>query len=300
MGDITSLRCVSVISSISTAYGGPAIGSVMLNSALNQMGVAATLLTAGYPVGSTLDSAEIAWINTITTKKVRYLSPSRSHFMQSSWEMLAELRELAGHVDWIHIHCRYRMPELYAYTVATKAGVPYGLQPHGVLEPYQRRTSRWKKSAYDTIIGRKVIENASYVLFGSQEEADNASDLVRPEQALVAPLGAHLDPPLRPATMDEVEQGNRMGNVLFLGRLARKKRADTLVDAWAGITADDAQLIIAGPDGDFRGAEPSSRWAGSTAVRRRGFISSAGSSSSPRRTRTSASPSPRRCSLDAT
>ena len=59
---------------------------------------------------------------------------------------------LSRHVrdaDFIMLHSLHSFPVLAGYLLARLHHKPYGLWPHGVLAPFQRRVSAGKKKIYD-------------------------------------------------------------------------------------------------------------------------------------------------------
>nr|WP_161572343.1 glycosyltransferase [Rhodococcus ruber] len=234
---------LQVIPTISEDWGGPAVGSMHLRSALERLGVNAKLLAARYPVGATVPKS---------STQVEVYPSSRPHVLENSWKLGLRILAVARTTDWIHIHGQYRLPTVYAYIAARLTATPYGLQPHGSMEPYQRAQSKVSKYVFDILVGKRIIRDASYVMFASESERDNASDLVRDDQAFVNPLGAALSSTTAVAGLDRFYDGvPRNQSVLFLGRLAAKKRPDLLVRAWQQAFTEQARLCIAGPDSDF-------------------------------------------------
>lgn len=246
------IRVTQVNAVIAEIYGGPSIGSVALNAKLRELGVDATLYSTALngARGTQLDAAERARFVAIGAQ-TELFEPAWPSVLQNGRGFFRTiLREAAG-TDLIHIHGQYQLPHIYAYLAAKRAGVPYGVQVHGGLEPYQRAKSRWKKRIYNRLVGNRILRDAAYVHFSSPSEAQRARDVVRPDQELVVPLGASL-PAERPVhSLTGVVGGNRGSIVLFLGRLTRKKRPDLLLDAWARADRPEgALLIVAGPDED--------------------------------------------------
>ena len=238
---------------VARGFGGPSTGSVELNRALNRLGHSATLLTSSLSEDhGRLAPAELAELSGPEID-VAVHSPSFPRSMQNSWGLVGHLARLSREADLLHLHGQYMLPHVAAYLIAKIRRIPYGIQPHGSLEPYQRAQSRLKKSLYWRAIGRRIISDACYVQFASGEESARASDVVRPDQARIAPLGATLPPEQEHKDISAWLGGTTRENVfVFLGRLAHKKRPDALIRAWsrAGLS-ENARLIIAGPDGDI-------------------------------------------------
>lgn len=249
------IRIIQVISAVGLAFGGPAVGSVALNRELNKLGAEALLVstTLRDEAGATLSRSESRRVAGAGTR-LALTPPTRPYSLQLSLRMVAVLARHSKSVDLIHIHGVYVLSAAFAYVIARARGIPYGIQPHGSLEPYQRNTSRIKKKVFDAIFGRRMILNASYVLFASASEAERASDVVGPDQSVIRPLGSSLAEPVRPigrGTDAWLTSVGRESRFLFLGRLATKKRPDALIRAWAKARITGGQLVIAGSDGDI-------------------------------------------------
>ncbi|GAB2707489.1 glycosyltransferase involved in cell wall biosynthesis [Microbacterium marinum] len=256
------MKIVQVISVIATKYGGPSTGSVELNKQLNARGVDALLLTSRLNgSGPQLSDDEIEQLVHGGAQIAAYKA-SAPRRLQNSWGLLRAIVCEVRSADLVHMHGQYLIPHAAAYIAARRWGVPYGIQPHGGLEPYQRAQSRVQKVIYGWLIGSRMLRNASYVQFASESEAQHAADVVRTEQARVAPLGATLaqERPMR-SVEEWLERTPRESVYLFLGRLARKKRPEVLLDAWAtsGIGRTGSRLIIAGPDDELTVAELSEK-----------------------------------------
>lgn len=251
--EMNSVNIVQVNAVVAEYYGGPSVGSVALNAELRRLGAFATLYSTGLngSAGTVIDQDELQRLTSSGASLVIH-RPAWPWFMQNGRGMLTSIFKAARTSDLIHIHGQYHLPHIYAYLAARWFGVPYGIQPHGALEPYQRAKSKYRKKLYNFIIGGRILRQASYVHFASLSEAERAEDVVRVNQRIVIPLGASLPPeqPIRALT-SELERRRRGEVVLFLGRLTKKKRPDLLLSAWAGAKRPaGALLIVAGPDAD--------------------------------------------------
>jgi glycosyltransferase involved in cell wall biosynthesis len=148
-----------------------------------------------------------------------------------------------------------------------KAGIPYFVFPHGMLDPYFSRASRVKhvkKLAYWPL-ERSVLERARSVLFTSTEECERAHEGFRfKSEDEIVPLGINAPTHDPIAARNELLKrypqlaGKRV--LLYLGRLHPKKGVDLLIRAFRNVVqsasarqSDTAalHLLIVGPaDGD--------------------------------------------------
>lgn len=244
------MRLIQVIASLASSTGGPAIAARELNAALRSRGVDATLLTTdNYGLHNVGDASSAA--------DLRVYPKSPPSVMENSFALARAVWKEARHADVVELHGLYRLPCVYGYLAARRWGKPYGIQPHGTLEPYIRAQSARQKAIFDALIGSRILRGASYVIFTAESEASRAADVVEPAQALVATLGAALAPPVADPEIETALAGfDRADCVLFLGRLARKKRPDLLIEAWAQVpVAARKRLVIAGPDDHFTARE---------------------------------------------
>ena len=157
---------------------------------------------------------------------------------------------------------------------AIRGRKPYVLFPHGMLDPWFKRTyplKHIKKWIYWHLAERKVVRDASSMLFTCETEMRLAPQSFRmpPWHAAVVPYGAEM-PSGDPEQQREAfyrhcppVRGRRF--FLYLGRIHPKKGCDLLVDAFLAIAArhPDMDLVMAGPDAGMRaGLEARVRQAG--------------------------------------
>lgn len=252
------VRLLQVTASLAPRDGGPSVGALALAREFARLGVLERLVStdadgAVERLDHGLFRRELAAGVPLALTRVH--APRR---IKASRELWRVLKELLPRVDLVHVHGHYLFSSAAAAHLARRAGKPYVVQPHGVLEPYQRRTGRLRKLLFDRVVSRGYLARAAGVVFATQSEALAARDLVPAEQAFVVSLGASL-----PAVPEGWEpswwrpEDERRLRVVFLGRLAPKKRVDLLLAAWGEVVAavPDAVLLVGG-DGD---SEPTAR-----------------------------------------
>jgi len=149
---------------------------------------------------------------------------------------------------------------------ALAANIPYVVYPHGMLDPWFRRTypvKHCKKILYWHLIEHRVLRDARAVIFTADEELRLAEGEFRPWSArsVVAPLGVAApsgDTAVRARQWYERHPAlaNRK-SLLFLGRIDLKKGVDLLLEAYAATYSASARaaltspaLVLAGPESD--------------------------------------------------
>jgi glycosyltransferase involved in cell wall biosynthesis len=166
--------------------------------------------------------------------------------------MLRSLCRDAASADFISLHSLYSFPVLAGYLLARLHHKPYGLWPHGVLAPFQRRVSRRKKTHYDWLIARRILNQASVLFYSAVGERDEARSLGLRPPSVVIPHGfdtqEYLHLPSGERFRAKYLKGHQGPLVLFLSRLNAKKGLDLLIQAFSLVleTRPDVRLAIVG------------------------------------------------------
>ncbi|MCK0195603.1 glycosyltransferase [Ancylobacter sp. 6x-1] len=170
------------------------------------------------------------------------------------------LRDHVGDYDAVIVEGLWNYAIFAAARVLPGSGIPYVVFPHGMLDPWFRRTYPVKHAAKQlswAMAEGPLLAGASCVLFTTEEErrlARNAFVGHQSYRSAVVGYGIGEPPPatgeqirafrMKVPTLDE------RPFLLFLSRLHEKKGCDLLVDAFARIAPDHPHLdlVIAGPD----------------------------------------------------
>jgi glycosyltransferase involved in cell wall biosynthesis len=154
----------------------------------------------------------------------------------------------------------WTFPGVAVRATARKAGVPYGIFPHGALDPWFNKkypVKHFKKLLYWPI-QYPVLRDAKAVFFTSKLEPDLAKTSFSPNEwnTVIFPNGIYepaSDPGETIETFYEAYPSlRRRRYFLYLARIHEKKGCDLLLKAFARIatTETDLDLVIAGPDQD--------------------------------------------------
>jgi glycosyltransferase involved in cell wall biosynthesis len=176
---------------------------------------------------------------------------SRSHrpyALFASTSLAKHAVRYARCADAIHVHGYYHFHVALALALSRRYGLPISFQPHGVLEPYQLAQRRVRKAVFEALVGRAFRSRVRLAVFASASEADRGAHQLPNARRVVVPLGTSLVTPEVPAPWAGEIAGRDV--VLFLGRIAPKKRVDLVIAAWPQLQRryPNALLVIAGAD----------------------------------------------------
>jgi len=154
-------------------------------------------------------------------------------------------------------HGLWQWPSYMAWKNYKKNGTPYLVFPHGMLDPWFKKSyplKHIKKQIYWCYRQGTILRDAYAVCFTTEEERLLARKTFSPYQCneIVTGLGVG-DPP-----GDLVEQSTLLYSqfpqlknkrvLLYLGRFHPKKGVDLLINAFVKYSNDDDILMLAGPN----------------------------------------------------
>lgn len=151
--------------------------------------------------------------------------------------------------DILHSHGLWTYTSVVSMNWQRKTGKPVIIHPHGMLDAWALKNSKWRKRLAMLFYERRNLEQAACIRALCQSELESIRALRLRNPVCVVPNGINL--PELPSFKDD-RQSPRRKLLLYLGRLHPKKGIDLLVQAWAGLkqTQDlsDWTLAIAGWD----------------------------------------------------
>jgi glycosyltransferase involved in cell wall biosynthesis len=174
----------------------------------------------------------------------------------SLWAFAPTLLWKAGHqvesADFVLLNSLYSFPVLVGYAMARHERKPYAIWLHGALAPVQRSYGKRKKTIYDQIIARHILNKASFLVYTARGEREETRSLNLTAPSVVIPLGVDSKSfsklPPRGEFRSKYLNGHAGPLVLFLGRLTAKKGLDLTSDAIAQVLKQipDVRFAIVG------------------------------------------------------
>lgn len=180
-------------------------------------------------------------------------------FLPAAPGQLANADALLPGVNLMTCHILYRHSAHWVRARARRLGVPYWVVPHGCLDPYVFTYRGGIKRTWMKLFGRRMLRDASRVIFSTQREMEKASPWLTRDNATVIRWPVDL-PDIGGREAARHEWRERLGIapdarvLLFLGRLHPMKRPLETVRALAAADAPGTHLVIAGPEGGVTAA----------------------------------------------
>jgi glycosyltransferase involved in cell wall biosynthesis len=252
------LQLLHIIPSVSPEFGGPVEGILQQCDALGD---------DGYREIVSLDPPDIAGLERIRPKVHLLGTQSGAGYARSrlrrfgySPKLVPFLRANVHRFDCVVVNGLWTYAQVAAEKVLPRAGTPYFVFPHGMMDPWFRKQNPVKhlfKQLFWLSCQGSLLSNSRAVLFTTEEER------------LLARGEFWGYPPYREALVgygtgdvegDPVQQIEafraavpNLGAkpyLLFLSRIHPKKGCDLLIRAYADIASKypDLELVLAGPD----------------------------------------------------
>jgi len=166
-------------------------------------------------------------------------------------DLPAWLRREIDRFDLVHLNGYRNFLNLPVAAAARRAGVPFVVQPHGALPVIVN--SFFAKRLYDRLLGRRELNDLSWLIAGQESERRQALAAGVPiERIALVPNGLDsseaIQLPAQGSFRAKYGIPADVPLILFLGRINKKKGTDLLVESFECLRIPDARLVIAGPD----------------------------------------------------
>lgn len=247
------MKILRVINSLDLRFGGVAASLWAITPVLAARGHEITCVSVDAPGDVTEDP--------LLGAKVHPLGPQKTSFGYSA-RLLTWLRRHAREYDVVLVDGLWQYHGVAVHRALKGTGVPYFVFPHGMFDPWFKRTypvKHAKKTLFWWLFQRAIIRDAAAVLYTCEEERVLAQETFPAYEATervvvfgtARPTFARdgLDQVLRTA-LPQLAQGPYW---LYLGRLHEKKGVDMLIAAYAKLALERTTLptlVIAGPPQD--------------------------------------------------
>lgn len=257
------MRILHIIPSLSPRSGGPTTVVRALSHYQESSGLDVTVCTTNWGISLRGPKPSAGYIevqdNSVRFLYFTYLTPLLMSPAMAKW-----IDKRLGDFDIVHIHGLYRFPVTYAAWRAQRAGVPYVISPHGSLDPFLYKQSRYNlplKRIYERLFDIPNLNHAAAIHYTAEEEAERAAFLGLRAKPVIVPIGidweSYKQIPARGHFRRRLGLDVHTPLVLFLGRINFKKGLDLLVPAFSHVVHQrpGARLAIVGPDNEDYGSK---------------------------------------------
>jgi len=236
-----------MVQTLDPSTGGVAQAVISLSHALVRLGHDVEIVA--------LDETGAIWLKEIQLP-VHTLDSGLTSYRYSK-NLLPWLRTHGGNYDRVIVHGIWQYLSFAAWRRYAGTEIPYYVFPHGMLDPWFKRTfplKHLKKWLYWPWADYRVLRDARAVIFTSEEERREArkSFWLYRAREVISPLGveasASQDTAAENVFLAKYPQLRNAQVLLFLGRLHPKKGCDLLIDALLRVANPDLALVLAGPD----------------------------------------------------
>lgn len=232
------LRILSVVTLVTPLgeYGGPVRVAVNQAKALRELGHDVTVAAGARGFAGAVPE-ELEGVPAVLMPVVT-LIPRLGFAGLASPRLWRWLRRHISGFDVVHVHLARDFITLAAANLTRRRGIPYVVQPHGMVDP----SGRWLSRPLDAGWTRPVLRRAQHVLYLTEHERQGIVEVAGPGLGLV-PLSNGVPAHAEPAD-------DNSSTVLYLARLASRKRPRLFVDMATRLSPKhpEARFVLIGPD----------------------------------------------------
>lgn len=227
------MRIVHVLPSIEQEASGPSYSVASLSRTMTSAGMASTLIATGPP-------RVVPGLDLLNFPRRRF--PYRLGRSPEMYRWLEE-RVATKHIDIVHNHSIWMMPNVYPGWATRNTNVPLVVSPRGTFSEWAMRHSQFVKLLFWNGLQKRAIKHAGLFHATAESEYRDIRRLGFRQPVAIIPNGVAISPML---AQDKIDSHHTL---LFLSRIHPKKGLEILLTAWARLQAryPNWRLRIVGP-----------------------------------------------------
>ena len=231
-------KLFQVIPSVASKNGGPTFGALAINRALAEQNVESVIFALNH---KNEKIPKLGKLNNL----VQFQGGWLIRHLQFFYRILT-----INKIDSVLIHGLHRFSSWGTAYFLQVRKIPYFVQLHGTLEEYEVQHHRIRKKLFMKVIGRRFLQKSAFLLVASTSEGIQARKQIPGARVETVPLGASIDADsstgILPKLKEHFLETPLNKRLLFLGRLARKKHPEIVIEIIKHLP--DYHLVLAGPE----------------------------------------------------
>jgi len=160
---------------------------------------------------------------------------------------------MASNTEIVHLHGVWQYLTMALLRWSRQTGRPYMVSPHGMLEPWALRSSRYRKAVVSWLFQNDCLNGANCLRATAETEVESIRLAGFRNPVVLIPNGVPF-PEILPVRPPRPEPARK--RALFVSRIHPKKGLLNLVHAWAKLLKTEAgprlarewELVLVGPD----------------------------------------------------
>lgn len=246
------MKILQVISYFARERGGDVNVCYNYSKKLTEFGHDVTIITTNYGFDKEYASSieklgvDVVPLNCVFHATSFFYSPSIKKWAKNN----------VKNFDVIHMHSPRSYQNNIIQFYAKKYDIPYIIQTHGSLFPYQQK--KFFKKVYDNLYGYKILRNACKLLALTKTEKEYYNKINYPSSKVcILPNGLNFSEyenlPEKGNFKKRYSINNDEKIILYLGRVTKTKGLSLLLKAFKELNTDfdNLKLVITGPDDGF-------------------------------------------------
>lgn len=153
-------------------------------------------------------------------KESKYGAVLKFHELNSIWSDVSSC-------DFVILHQVFELQNIAIFPIVIFLNKPFAVMPHGTLTTYQRKQHRFRKLLFAPVIN-SFLKSANAIFVATEQEKSQLPRFLRRKGSIVG-LGIET----RDRQTRNPENSSPTFNLLFMGRIAKKKRLDIALQAFA-------------------------------------------------------------------
>jgi glycosyltransferase involved in cell wall biosynthesis len=223
------MKILTVAGALHREFGGPPMAATGVASSLATLGHQVKVLVCGQSVQDSMTNSvffeklcnsgvEVEVLR--RRRESKYGTVVRFHEMKSLWSNIYK-------TDFVILHQVFELQYFAIFPVLIILKKPFAVMPHGTLTTYQRKQHRFRKFLFAPAT-YSFLKSADSIFVATEQEKNQLPRFLQRKGNIV---GLGID------TQDRQPRNSTKSsptfNLLFMGRIAQKKRLDIALQAFA-------------------------------------------------------------------